>query len=343
VLAAASGSSLGLRGPVTRVRGRARLKAVSGSLGWLGRLPLLVAVCVAMGCPAAGCTVAGSGSHAGKPSRAGAGHGTHAPSRPRRSPGLAAPFSVPAVGGDPAQLASQLTTAERVLGAGAAAPAAMARQALIVQLACLRVAAHPGWADAVIAQAAPAQRAAVATDLAATADLVALTPPRTKLPPWRIVPATNLAALRADYQAAQAATGVGWAYLAAINFVETDFGRVAGPSAAGAQGPMQFLPATWAIYGHGSIHRPSDAILAAAHLLAGHGAARNIAAALYAYNPSKRYVDAVRRYARRLRHDPQALAGYYSRPVICHLASGWVLLPAGYGTSPAAQPIALHL
>jgi membrane-bound lytic murein transglycosylase B len=219
----------------------------------------------------------------------------------------------------------------------------MARQALIVQLACLRVAAHPGWAGAVTAQVAPAQRAAAATDIAATADLVALTPPRTRLPPWRIVAAKNLAALRADYQAAQAATGVGWFYLAAINFVETDFGRVAGPSTAGAQGPMQFLPPTWAIYGHGNIHSAKGAILAAAHLLAGHGATRDIAAALYAYNPSWRYVDAVLRYARRLRHDPHALTGYYNRQVICRLASGWILLPAGYGIKPSAQPISLHL
>jgi hypothetical protein len=88
---------------------------------------------------------------------------------------------------------------------------------------------------------------------------------------------------------------------------------------------------------------PKDAILAAAHLLVGHGAAGNIAAAVHAYNPSWRYVDAVLRYARRLRHDPHALAGYYHRQVICRLASGWVLLPAGYGINPAAQPISLPL
>jgi len=325
--------------------GRARLKAVSGSLGWLGRVPLLlVAACLAVGCLVAGCAVAGSGGPAANSSRAGAGHTTPTPSRPDRSPGLAAPRSlVPAVGGDPAQLAGQLTTAERVLGAGAAAPGDLARQALIAQLACLRAAVHPGWAGAVLAQVAPAQRAAAATDLAVTADLVALTPPRTRLPPWRIIAVKSLAALRADYQAAQAATGVRWSYLAAINLIETDFGRVAGPSTAGAQGPMQFLPATWAIYGHGSIHRSQDAILAAAHLLAAHGAARNIAAAVQAYNPSWRYVDAVLRYARRLRHDPHALTGYYHRQVICRLPSGWVLLPAGYGIYPAAQPIPLHL
>jgi len=316
---------------------------VSGSLGWLGRVPLLVAVCGAVGCLAAGCAAAGSGGPAREPSRPGAGHSIPVRPLPGRSPGPAAPFSVPVVGGDPAQLAGQLTTAERALGGGATAPAAMARSALIVQLACLAVAAHHGWAGAVLAQVAPAQRAAAATDLAATADLVALTPPLTKLPPWRIVAAKSLAALRADYQAAQAATGVGWFYLAAINFVETDFGRVAGPSTAGAQGPMQFLPATWASYGHGSIHRAKNAILAAARLLAAQGAAQDIAAAVYAYNPSGRYVDAVLRYARRLRRDPHALISYYHRPVICHLASGWVLLPAGYGINPAARAISLHL
>ena len=315
---------------------------MSGSLGWPGRLPLLAAVCVLLVGPVAGCAVTGSGGHAGKPSHAHAAQSNHVPPRPHASSGMPAPLSMPAIGGDPAQLAGQLSTAERALAA-AAAPADLGRQALIVQLACLRAAAHPGWADAVLAKVAPAQRAAAATDLAATADLVALTPPRTRLPPWRIVAAQSLAALRAGYKAAQAATGVAWFYLAAINFVETDFGRVAGPSTAGAQGPMQFLPATWAIYGRGSIHRPKDAILAAAHLLAGHGAAGNIAAAVHAYNPSWRYVDAVLRYARRLRHGPQALAGYYHRQVICRLASGWVLLPPGYGINPAAQAVSLHL
>jgi len=178
----------------------------------------------------------------------------------------------------------------------------LARQSLIVQLACLRLTAHPAWASAVTGKVAPALRAAAAADIAAAADLVALTSPHARLPPWRIVAAENLAALRTELPGrAQAATGVEWSYLAAINFVETDFGRVAGPSTAGAQGPMQFLPATWAIYGHGDIHRARDAILAAARLLADHGATRDIASALYAYNPSWRYVDAVLRYASRLR------------------------------------------
>jgi hypothetical protein len=45
----------------------------------------------------------------------------------------------------------------------------------------------------------------------------------------------------------------------------------------------------------------------------------------------------------RLRTDPHALMGYYCRQVIYRLASGWVLLPAGYGIDPAVRPITVRL
>jgi hypothetical protein len=302
-----------------------------------------MAACAMAACAMAAC--AAGGRPGPRLSGAAAGPVAPVPSRSRPSPG--APVSVvpvpvvPAIGGGPVRLAGQLTAAETVLGQDAASPAAMARQALIVQLVCLRITTHPGWAGPVLGQVAPTQRAAATADIAATADLVALTPPAARLPSWRIVPAASLAMLRADYRAAQAATGVGWSYLAAINFVETDFGRIIGPSSAGARGPMQFLPATWAIYGHGDIYRPRNAILAAARFLADHGALRDIGAALYAYNPSWRYADAVARYASLLRADPRALTGYYSRSVIFRLGAGWVLLRPGYGTSPAVRPVTL--
>jgi membrane-bound lytic murein transglycosylase B len=101
--------------------------------------------------------------------------------------------------------------------------------------------------------------------------------------------------------------------LAAVNLVESDFGRVRNDSVAGAQGPMQFMPATWRTYGHGGdIHDPRDAILAAARFLAAAGARHDEAGALYRYNPSRLYVTAVARFAHRMRRDPLAFYGFYA-------------------------------
>ncbi len=100
--------------------------------------------------------------------------------------------------------------------------------------------------------------------------------------------------------------------LAAINFVESRFGRALGPSAAGAVGPMQFLPATWEIYGDGGdIMDPRDAILAAARYLKSLGADEDVRAALFSYNRSEAYVDAVLTYASEMEADETALYVYY--------------------------------
>ncbi len=107
--------------------------------------------------------------------------------------------------------------------------------------------------------------------------------------------------LLAHYREAQRRFRVSWNVLAAVNFVESKFGKLRSASAAGAQGPMQFMPATWRRYGlGGNVHDPHDAILGAANYLHASGAPRDLRRALYAYNPSTAYVDAVLRYARRI-------------------------------------------
>ena len=53
------------------------------------------------------------------------------------------------------------------------------------------------------------------------------------------------------YREAQQRFGVSWEILAAVNFVESRFGRVVSPSWAAARGPMQFIRPTWAAYGLG--------------------------------------------------------------------------------------------
>ena len=129
----------------------------------------------------------------------------------------------------------------------------------------------------------------------------------------RLGPRAPLASLASYYDEAERRYGIAPHYLAAINLVETKFGRVKSNSVAGAQGPMQFIPSTWQIYGQGgNIQDPHDAILAAARLLRANGAPGRYGPALRAYNPSGLYVDAVTHYARLIAHDPYALAFLYS-------------------------------
>jgi soluble lytic murein transglycosylase-like protein len=129
----------------------------------------------------------------------------------------------------------------------------------------------------------------------------------------KLGPRPPLANLVGFYDEAQRRMGIGPHYLAAIHLVETKFGRVVNNSVAGAQGPMQFIPSTWRIYGHGGdIRDPHDAILAAARLLRANGAPGRYGPALRAYNPSGLYVEAVTQYARLIERDPYALSFLYT-------------------------------
>jgi membrane-bound lytic murein transglycosylase B len=119
--------------------------------------------------------------------------------------------------------------------------------------------------------------------------------------------------LRRHYREARKRSGVSPTLLAAVNLIESDFGRIRNDSVAGAQGPMQFIPATWRSYGGGGdVQDPRDAILGAARFLAASGAPEDEAGALYRYNPSSLYVTAVSRYARVLRRDPLAYYALYA-------------------------------
>jgi len=118
--------------------------------------------------------------------------------------------------------------------------------------------------------------------------------------------------LRAYYAEAQRLYGVDWSYLASINYIESLFGRINGPSSANAMGPMQFLPGTWAIWGNGgNIMDPHDSILAAARYLAHYGAPSNMRQAIFHYNLDYDYVDAVTFFARAYRADPHWLDRMY--------------------------------
>jgi murein DD-endopeptidase MepM/ murein hydrolase activator NlpD len=118
------------------------------------------------------------------------------------------------------------------------------------------------------------------------------------------------AQLRGIWQSAGAAYGIPWSVLAAINKVESNFGRNMGPSSAGALGWMQFMPDTWlrwgADYDGDGIADPwnaKDAVFSAARYLAAAGGANDISRGIFAYNHAQWYVDEVLSIARLLSGD----------------------------------------
>jgi hypothetical protein len=125
------------------------------------------------------------------------------------------------------------------------------------------------------------------------------------------------------YREARRRFGVAWQVLAAINFVESRFGRVISNSSAGAQGPMQFIRLTWRAYGlGGNVHNPHDAILGAANYLHASGAPGDYPGAIYHYNPASTYVRAVLLYARQMMGDPRTFYAYYNWQVFALTPSG---------------------
>jgi hypothetical protein len=108
----------------------------------------------------------------------------------------------------------------------------------------------------------------------------------------------------------------GWAYLAAINYVETDFGHNLSTSSAGAVGWMQFMPESWRTYGvdangdgTADPYDKWDAIFAAARLLRASGAPGSWPQAIFAYNHAGWYVAQVTARAQQYLTTPTPTTG----------------------------------
>jgi membrane-bound lytic murein transglycosylase B len=180
-------------------------------------------------------------------------------------------------------------------------PRGLVLEALYEQRLFRLLARNTKLADATLSRLAPGDRAIARDMLAAHRELYRLTPPLPSRARIKVGPAAPAASLLAYYRAGQRRFHVPWNVLAAVNFVESKFGKLRNASASGAQGPMQFMPATWAAYGlGGNVHDAHDAVLGAANYLHASGAPDDMRRALHAYNPSPAYVDAVLRYARRM-------------------------------------------
>jgi membrane-bound lytic murein transglycosylase B len=204
----------------------------------------------------------------------------------------------------PVAIVRQLHADERAFAARHSVAAALHRQALLRALGAIPARGRaverlaPDERDDVEARIALSTLAKQYPPLR-TAPRITASPPRAKLLAW--------------YREAQRRFGVRWQLLAAVNFVETAFGKIHNDSVSGAQGPMQFMPATWRAYGlGGDVHAPHDAILGAANYLAQNHGRTDERTALFHYNHSPLYVNAVLRYAHRMAHVRYAFDEYYT-------------------------------
>ena len=252
----------------------------------------------------------------------------------------------PKLASDPAQLADDLVADEQALRDPSTPEPAMQAAARRQQAAYRAIGYHSEWDAITRPRIPPALLEVYDLNVDARRQLTALAEVRDAIPVWQIVAPAPADELLGHYRDAEAASGVGWNYLAAINLIETRLGSVVGPSSAGAQGPMQFLPSTFAAYGDGGdIYSPRDSIMAAGRYLAANGFANDRDQAIYRYNHAAQYVRAVNDYAAVLAADPAAFAGFYRWDVYLKTTAGDLLLPIGYASTtpvPVQEYLATH-
>lgn len=295
--------------------------------------PALVAVMVLTSC-AAEPGRAGDPAPAAAPGTTTTSGSDTATTRPTAPFELPDPDVRPTTPTDPEGVAGLLVAAARIIADPSALPEEVDVAGHHQQVAVAALAARPEWDAAVAALLPPPLRIDVATDVGAVRELGALVRrPRTTLPAWRIRPPPPVEVLRGHYARAEAATGVPWSLLAAVHLVETRMSRIDGVSTAGAQGPMQFLPSTWATYGRGDIRDDRDAIFGAARFLAASGAPEDPYRALLRYNPTPRYARAVAAFAARMAADERAFLGYHGWEVHYRTTLGDVWLRPGYAAT----------
>jgi membrane-bound lytic murein transglycosylase B len=247
---------------------------------------------------------------------------------------------------DPVQLADDLVADEQALRDPSTPEAVLVGAARRQQAAYRAIGRHPDWDAVTRARIPPSLLEVYDRNVDARRQLTAMAHAKDTLPAWRIVAPAPAEELLGDYREAESASGVGWNYLAAINLIETRFGSIDGVSAAGAEGPMQFLPSTFAAYGEGGdINSPRDSIMAAGRYLAANGFANDRDHAIYRYNNADEYVQAVSDYAAVLAADPATFTGYYRWDVYYYSTAGDVLLPIGYAATspiPVGDYLATH-
>ena len=248
----------------------------------------------------------------------------------------------PQVPADAVQAAEQLARVEAALRDPATDPQRLPDLGHQQQVIYRVLSKDPARSAAVLAALPMRWRSVAERHLAARREFLRMARGRgpTTLPAWRIIQPEPAEQLLSYYRKAEASTGIPWEVLAAVNLVETGMGRIDGVSVANAQGPMQFLPTTWAEagIGAGDIRDPHDAIQAAARYLVRRGGLKDIRQGLWGYNNSDYYGRAVLLYAGLMEENPRAYTGLYHWEIHFNADAGDLWLPVGYNQT---QPISV--
>ena len=241
------------------------------------------------------------------------------------------PGNGPQAPADAAGVARMVAEHDAALMSTSTPDADLATHAHRLQIAYRALVNRPEQRAAVYEQLPADVRSRAVSNVDAGAKLRSMiTKPKDTLPDWNIIAPAPADELVGYYRAAGEEFGLPWQYLASIHLVETRMGRIRGVSSAGAQGPMQFMPATWKAYGEGDINANKDAIRAAARYLQRNGAPGNMRNALWNYNHDYRYVDAVTLYAEVMRSNERMYRSYHGWQVYYLTSSGDVWLPEGW-------------
>lgn len=249
------------------------------------------------------------------------------------------------------ELADRLWVAEHQARAPYNRDAVVAGAAFEAQLLYRQLARTPAWHDAVIRRMRGLGDDVRLHIEARTSLRSVLTTLADEVPAWEIGEPAPTADLLRFYREGERVHGVAWELLAAINLVETGFGKIRGLSTAGAQGPMQFMPSTWAAYGEGDVDDPHDAVLGAANYLAANGAGTGATSgpavenALYRYNNHPGYVAGILAYTSIIERDPRVLQELVRWQIVYLSAVGDLWLPIGYFEAapvPAQEYVRRH-
>jgi hypothetical protein len=235
---------------------------------------------------------------------------------------------------DPEVLARRLLEAERAIRDRSVDDLQAAKWGHLQQRIYRVLAADSALAAKVTNRMPPDLLETVRRNLVGTGTIAkTVTRPRADLPDWRIIESKPQEELLRYYKEAGAKHDIPWTALASINLNETRMGKLRGTSHVGAAGPMQFMPATWASYGAGDVDDDRDAIHGAANYLAKMGWHKDQRRAIWHYNHSNHYIDAIQAFASVMEDEPLTFRGYWGWQVYYRTVKGSIWLEPGYAES----------